>query len=72
MEICWVKILTPVAGGSTGAYVVSPLDIEQVSMISLQNTRDKRVVSMPNKPCFLPRSIRIDKTVRVLKLACKI
>ena len=24
MEICWVKILTPVAGGSTGAYVVSP------------------------------------------------
>ena len=26
MKICWVKILTPVAGGSTGAYVVSPLD----------------------------------------------
>ena len=24
MKICWVKILTPVAGGSTGAYVVSP------------------------------------------------
>ncbi len=25
MKICWVKILTPVAGGSTGAYVVSHL-----------------------------------------------
>ena len=24
MKICWVKILTAVAGGSTGAYVVSP------------------------------------------------
>ena len=24
MEICWVKILTPVTGGSTGAYIVSP------------------------------------------------
>ena len=23
-EICWVKTLTAVAGGSTGAYVVSP------------------------------------------------
>ena len=23
MKICWVKILTPVAGGSTGTYVVS-------------------------------------------------
>ena len=26
MKICWVKILTAVAGGSTDAYVVSPLD----------------------------------------------
>ena len=24
MKICWVKILTAVTGGSTGAYVVSP------------------------------------------------
>ena len=26
MKICWVKILTAVASGSTDAYVVSPLD----------------------------------------------
>ena len=24
MKICWVKILTPVAGGSTDAYLESP------------------------------------------------
>ena len=42
------------------------MHIEQVSMISLQNTRDKRAASMPNKPCFLPRSIRINKTVQIL------
>ena len=36
------------------------------------NTRDKRAAPMPNKPCFLPRSIRIDKTVQILKLARKI
>ena len=48
------------------------MHIEQVSMISLQNTRNKPAASMPNKPCFLPRSIRIDKTVQILKLACKI
>ena len=26
LKILWVKILTSVAGGSTGAYVVSPLE----------------------------------------------
>ena len=41
----------------------------QVAMISLQNTRDKQAASMLNKPCFLSRSIRIDKTVQILKLA---
>ena len=26
---------------------------------------------MPNKPCFLPGSIRIDKIVQILKLAAR-
>ena len=49
------------------------MHIEQVFMISLQNTRDEPAAPMPViSPAFFPEVSESIKTVQILKLACKI
>ena len=47
MKICWVKILTAVMGGSTGAYVVSPplvVSHREVPKVGVVNGLRMRIV----------------------------